>query len=241
VIVLPAMSAPQAASWHGLMDLHARLPTGWTLIGGQLVHLLCAERDHAPPRPTDDIDAVLDVRENPSILMDFTSVLTDIGFSADGISADGVQHRWRRDEASIDVLIPDGVGERQAVGTGVTGSRTVQTPGGLQALHRSASVEVSVAGREGSVRRPNLVGALVLKAAAHTVPADAAKGRHRSDFLTLATLVAAVDFRAEDLSKSDRKHLRTMIATTRRDPAVMLRVADAETFLVRLERAAGLA
>jgi hypothetical protein len=33
MIVLPAMSGPQAASWHGVMDLHERLDYGWTLVG----------------------------------------------------------------------------------------------------------------------------------------------------------------------------------------------------------------
>jgi len=43
MIVMPAMLGPQAASWHGLMDLHERLDHGWTLVGGQLVHLHWAD------------------------------------------------------------------------------------------------------------------------------------------------------------------------------------------------------
>ena len=35
MIVLPAMSRGQAASWHAIMDVHERLGDGWTLIGGQ--------------------------------------------------------------------------------------------------------------------------------------------------------------------------------------------------------------
>jgi hypothetical protein len=35
-VIMPAMSLGQAASWHGLMDLHERVPIGWTLVGGQL-------------------------------------------------------------------------------------------------------------------------------------------------------------------------------------------------------------
>jgi hypothetical protein len=44
------------------MDLHERLDHGWTLIGGQMVHLHCAEHGYDPPRPTDDVDTVIDVR-----------------------------------------------------------------------------------------------------------------------------------------------------------------------------------
>ncbi|MBO0901843.1 hypothetical protein J1G42_14760 [Cellulomonas sp. zg-ZUI222] len=36
------------------MDLHSDMPVGWVLVGGQMVHLHCAERGAAPQRPTDD-------------------------------------------------------------------------------------------------------------------------------------------------------------------------------------------
>lgn len=212
MIILPAMSDAQAASWHGLMDVYEHLSTGWTLIGGQMVHLHCAERGSFPPRPTDDIDAVIDVRAEPLMLNRFTDTLTDIGFAPDRISADGLQHRWRRDKAQLDVLLPDGIGERAASRTGVTGSPTLSTPGGTQALHRSEPVEITVEGRAGSILRPTLVGALVAKAAAHTSPGDSARQRHRYDFATLASLIAATDFRAETLSAKDRRRLSDMIS-----------------------------
>jgi hypothetical protein len=240
MIVLPAMSGPQAASWHGIMDLHERLDYGWTLVGGQMVHLHCAEREYAPPRPTDDVDTVIDVRTEANMLQIFTETLVGLGFTTDGISAEGIQHRWVRDEAVLDVLLPDGIGERAASRTGATGSPTIATPGGTQALDRSESVLVTVAGREGHVCRPSLVGALVMKAAAHTAVGDPAKGRHRSDFATLAALVAARDFRDVSLSKKDRKRLRDVLAATRADRAVMLDLDDAEENLNRLERAAKL-
>jgi hypothetical protein len=114
MIVLPAMPPEQAASWLGLLDRHERLAEGWTLIGGQLVHLHCAERGQFPVRPTNDADTVIDVRADPTMLATFTKTLTDLGFESAGISAEGLQHRWIRGEASIDVLLPDGIGERQS-------------------------------------------------------------------------------------------------------------------------------
>lgn len=237
--VLPAMLEPQEASWHGLMDLYDRIDTGWTLVGGQLVHLHCAERDFTPLRPTSDIDAVLDVRENPQILLEVTSTLVDLDFAADGISADGAQHRWKRGDASIDVLIPTGVGERAAQRTGVTGSRTIETPGGTQALQRSETVAIRVGSRGGLIRRPNLVGALVMKAATLSIPVDPAKGRHRSDFALLAQMVAASDFRDADLSKGDRKYLRAMVAAVQADPG-LADDANAMDGINRLVRAAAL-
>jgi hypothetical protein len=190
---MPAMSVAQAASWFGIMDLYEHLDTGWTLVGGQLVHLHCAERGSSPERPTDDIDTVVDVRAAPDMLATFPQTLVDLGFRPD-TSGTGHQHRWRRDEAQIDVLLPDGVGERAA---------------------------------------------LVMKAAAHTAVGDAARGRHRIDFVTLATLIAARDFRGTDLNRKDCLRLGRMADACRQDARVMS-VIGAEVALDRLSRAAGL-
>ena len=194
-VALPAMTGAQAASWHALMDLHERLPDHWTLVGGQMVHLHCAEHGVSPERPTEDADTVLDVRAAPDMLAHFTGALEDLGFKPD-MSGEGLQHRWRRpaDQAQIDVLLPDGVGKRAAFRQGVGGAPTLETPGGSQALARSESVTVIVEARTGEVRRPNLIGALVMKAAAHSAVGDSGKARHRRDFVTLAGLVAARDF-----------------------------------------------
>lgn len=111
-IELPAMNAAQKQSWHTLMELYESISSDWALIGGQLVHLHCAERGATPTRPTDDIDTVVDIRASPTILERFTSALKDLGFTPD-TSGEGAQHRWRRDHAQIDVLIPEGSANAQ--------------------------------------------------------------------------------------------------------------------------------
>jgi hypothetical protein len=241
-IALPAMVGPQAAAWHALMDLHEKMPEHWTLVGGQMVHLHCAEHGISPERPTEDADTVLDVRASNDMLAQFTGALSDLGFTPD-TSGEGLQHRWVRadDAAQIDVLLPDGIGPRAASRHGIGGAPTLETPGGSQALTRSESIEVTVGERTGRVRRPNLVGALIMKAAAHTTAdSDTAKGRHRRDFLTLSSLVAARDFRTAALRPKDRKRLRTMVEAVRRDQAAMIAAPDSERVLVRVERGAGL-
>jgi hypothetical protein len=240
MIVLPAMPSEQTASWLGLLDLHERLAEGWTLIGGQLVHLHCAERGQFPVRPTNDADTVIDVRADPEMLATFTKTLTDLGFESAGISAEGLQHRWIRGEASIDVLLPDGIGERASLRQGDTGSPTLPTAGGTQALQRSETIGVTVAGREGSVRRPNLVGGLVGKAAALSNAGDPGLGRHRRDFAILAGLLTAQDFRSEALTKKDRQRLRAMVAAVRKDRVLLLDILGAEVSLNRLITAAEL-
>lgn len=234
---LPDMPDEQTASWLGLLDLYETLPKHWTLIGGQLVHLHCAERGEVPERPTNDADTVIDVRADPTFLHTFTQALEDLGFRSAGISAEGRQHRWKRGDASIDVLLPEGVGERSRGRTGATGSPTLSTEGGTQALHRSEVVAVTVAGRSGFVRRPNLVGALVVKAAAHTNVGDWDSRRHRRDFLALAGLVTADDFAGERLSKKDRSRLRNMMGAIAIDRELLLGVPDAQESISRLRLA----
>ena len=235
-VSMPAMGEAQTQSWHALMDLYERINSGWTLIGGQLVHLHCAERGASPTRPTNDIDTVVDIRASQMMLATFTGVLKDMGFTPE-TSAEGIQHRWRRDKAQIDVLIPEGVGERSAARAGAGGARTIRAPGTTQALKRSEAVMVVVEGRTGTVLRPNLVGALIGKAAARTeIPSDSASTRHCTDFVVLASLVSARDFHETALEKKDRARLRKMLTYCRKDAASMS-LENAAEALDRVERA----
>jgi hypothetical protein len=240
MIVMPPMPPEQTASWLGVLDLYDHLGEGWTLIGGQLVHLYCAERGQFPVRPTNDVDAVIDVRADPNMLRTFTSALTGIGFTSAGISAEGRQHRWVRGQASIDVLLPDGVGQRASERQGVTGSPTLPTAGGTQALQRSEVVAVTVGGREGSVWRPNLVGALIVKAAAHGNAGDPGVARHRRDFVVLAGLVTTADFANEQLTRKDRQRLRLIVTAIKNDRELLLEIPGATAVMERLQVAAKL-
>lgn len=238
--VLPAMPREQTASWLGVLDLYEHLSTGWTLIGGQLVHLHCAERGQFPVRPTNDADTVIDVRADPKILHTFTTTLVQLGFASAGITAEGRQHRWKRGDAAIDVLLPEGIGERASERQGVTGSPTLPTEGGTQALQRSEVVPVTVDGRDGFVRRPDLVGALVVKAAAHGNPGDHDLRRHRRDFVVLAGLITARDFAGLDTTKKDRQRLRSIVGAVRADRELLVEIPEASESLDRLVLAAGL-
>lgn len=236
----PPMPPEQTASWLGVLDLYDRLDDGWTLIGGQMVHLHCAERGDFPVRPTNDVDAVIDVRADPTFLHAFTATLVDLGFKASDETPSGRQHRWRRGDASIDVLLPEGIGERASRRTGVTGRPSLPTEGGTQALRRSETVAVTVEERKGFVRRPNLVGALVVKAAAHGNPSDPARRRHREDFVVLAGLLTAEDFAAEKPNATDRRRLRAIVQAIEADQEVLLTISDAQVAIDRLKVAARL-
>ncbi|MCL2466113.1 MAG: hypothetical protein FWF21_02470 [Micrococcales bacterium] len=240
--MMPPLPEPQRAGWLALFDVYHAHPTGWTLVGGQMVHLWCAERGTSPARPTDDIDTVLDVRGQPShpgVLMTFTSVLGGLGFVPAGTSPKGHQHRWVRDGAQIDVLIPHGVGERAARRKGARGGTTLETPAAQQALDRTQDVQVSIGERTGTVRRPNLLGALVAKAAAHTVALDRTRRRHLTDFLVLCTLIEHGD-QIHDATKRDRHYLHNMLGAIVHDRRAVLSVEGADEGVHTLRLALGI-
>ena len=235
-VALPAMTEAQAASWHAMMDLYTKVPEHWTLVGGQLVHLHCAERGSYSPRPTTDADAVVNIRADQRMLARFTAALAELGFTPDTSGA-GHQHRWLKGLAQVDVLIPEGVGERAEKLHGVGGAPTISSPGTTQALTRTEAVEVIVEGRAGTILRPNLVGALVGKAAARVeLGGGPAASRHCVDFVVLASLLAARDLRESPLERKDRQRLSRMIPLCRNDGPAML-VDEADEHLVRVQRA----
>lgn len=205
IVEMPVMTEAQEQAWRTLLDLHEELPRGWTVVGGQMVHLWCAERGVVMARPTDDADAVLDVRLEPEMLLKFTNALLRRGFEAETAES-GVQHRWRKGEAVIDVLIPRHLGPVAANRRGAGGGPTIETPGAQKAVDRTEIVRVRIGDRVGAVPRPSLLGALIAKAAAFTVPLDRNRNRHLGDFALLATLLRPSD--VEDYAPFDKRELQ---------------------------------
>ena len=151
MVVLPAMPPEQTASWLGLLDLYDRSPDGWTLIGGQLVHLYCAERGQFQARPTNDADTVIDVRADPTILDNLypnarRPRVPIGGHLSGGSSAPAGSAATPQSTFCCPMVWAAGV-PRNA--KGATGSPTLPTQGGTQALKRSEAVAVTVSGREG--------------------------------------------------------------------------------------------
>jgi len=146
-------------------------------------------------------------------------------------SGSGHQHRWKKGDAQIDVLISDKLGERKTYLT-ITGAPTVGTPGAALVLNRSGDLDLAAAGRVGTVRRPALLGSLIAKAAAHTV--GGGKDRHRQDFAVLASMLAASDLRGANLTRGERKYLTQMQAATLGDPVALELMPDARNGLTRL-------
>ena len=87
---------------------------------------------------------------------------------------------------------------------------------------------------KGSVRRPNLVGAPVGRAAALSNAGDPRLGRHRRDFVVLAGLLTARHFRNQELTKKDRQRPRAMVTAVGKDRALLIEIPDAQISLDRL-------
>ena len=228
---LPVQLPAEVTAWSALMDLSEFRRQGWTLVGGQMVHLLAWEHGEESPRVTTDADVVLDVRAYQTALQDVTQKLIDVGFDEDGVSPDGIGHRYRHREtveAKVDVLLPEGVNVKQY--KTVTGARTIAAAGSVQALERSMRRKIQVGDRQGSVIRPDVHAALVGKAAAY----QAERGtqiaeRHLRDFAYLLSLFArhySVGELQERLTPKDRSRIANALGNLLPTNPIWLTVQD---------------
>lgn len=103
----------------------------------------------------------------------------------------------------VDVLAPEGLEPAPELGGGV---KAVGIPGGSQALIRSEVVTVSVDGKAFQLRRPTLLGAILIKARAIMRHAD--PDAQREDLLQLLALVEDPRAMAAELKKTERRWLR---------------------------------
>lgn len=212
VIVLPPLAGGQAESWAALVELAPAFGDNWLLVGGQMVFLHELERQSTDVRPTDDIDVVVDLRAEPAGLARIHSKLISASFDQDSPGPEGTAHRYRRGPAVIDVLAPDNVGKRAQLTLG--SGRTVEAPGTSQAFHRCGVVTVEVGGVSAQIPRPDLVGALLGKAAAVvkiSSQSAASRAKHFRDFDSLAKLLGVVDRQSADLTKSERRMIVALI------------------------------
>ena len=234
-VILPTVPAAQSESWTGLLDLADRIPDCWAVIGGQMVNLHCWERKAIPNRPTDDLDAVLDIRTVPAMLKNVTHVLVEIGFSSGGKSPEGHEHRWVRDNAVIDLLIASVLGKRASSRKGIFGGTTISAPGGQGALDRAEKVRIIHQGRNAVINRPNLIGAIVVKAAAYGNTRDTYRERHLKDIAVLSTLVEASDALDLIISKYERRRLTLALKALKENLALINSVSGASEGVSRVK------
>lgn len=234
-VTLPFLLPAQSAAWNGLIDIANEFPDGWVLIGGQMVNLHCWERNAKSHRPTDDVDAVLDIRTAPTMLKKVTQFIVEIGFTSAGRSPDGHEHRWIRGEAQIDLLVASGLGDRARSKKGVLGGTTISTPGGQGALDRAQRVKIIHQGRATFINRPSLMGAMVVKSAAYDNTTDSYRVRHLIDLGVLANLVGAVDAEGFTIKNNERKRLQTALRDLKINSGLINSIDGALEGVLRVE------
>ncbi|WP_166521296.1 hypothetical protein [Modestobacter roseus] len=209
---LPTLGAPVDLLWHVLLDLADALPDQWTLVGGQMVLVHALEQRTMPSVVSQDGDVVADVRAAPEVLPRIAAALAMADFVPD-ISAEGVAHRFVHPAEPrpvvVDVLAPEGLRPDTPLYT-VRPGRTIQSPGGTQALIRTEPVEIHHEGRVGTIPCPSLLGAIVIKAAACGLGGDVS--RHHRDLALLLSLVADPFAMADQMTSKDRRRLHRVAA-----------------------------
>ncbi len=202
---LPTLAGHDDELWDTLIELSDVRPGEWTLIGGQMVFLHAVEHGATPPRISTDLDVLVNARITGRPVAAFAAGLESLGFEQDGISPDGIAHRYRRNRVTIDLLAPEGLGNRTDLTTTPPG-RTLQVPGDTQALERTELLPVATATRSGHVPRRSLLGAVVGKAMA--VAVDDAPNAQRLDFVFLLSLITDPFALADQMTAKDRRRIR---------------------------------
>jgi hypothetical protein len=188
--------------WAAVGDLVERLPEKWVLIGGLMVQLHALEHGATQVRPTGDIDVLGQARPQGA-LSAIDAALRDEGFEPVLPDLDGYGRRYLHDGLRVDLLAPDGIKPPPDLGGG---RKAIGVPGGSQALPRSETVMVTVDGRSFELRRPTLLGALLIKARSLMVHSD--PEAQREDLLALLALIEDPRRMAAELRQSERKWLR---------------------------------
>jgi len=193
--------------WHRLLDL-AEVEARWVLIGARMVELHALEHGRRLGRASPDGDALGDaLARDPNPVRHIAAILLDWGFEVQRASVLGTGHAFVQGDVEIDVLAPESLGRRSVhARTTVPPLHTVEVPGGRQALDRAETVEIDVGGRQGRIRRPNLLGAILIKARA--VGVDDVPDSQRQDLALLLSLVEEPDEIAKQLRGGERAWLR---------------------------------
>jgi len=117
---------------------------------------------------------------------------------------DGYAYRYERAGLIVDVLAPEGMRPAPDLGAG---RKAIGVPGGSQALARSQTVTVTLDGPSFELRRPTLLGAVLIKARSLMVHSD--PDTQREDLLRLLALVDDPRAMTSDMRQSERRWSKT--------------------------------
>jgi predicted nucleotidyltransferase len=206
-VTLPPLTGPLNTLWDVILDVAAAVPPHrWALIGGQMVTLHALHAGHPPLRVSRDIDVLADLLTARDGLALCVTAIRALDLLPDE-GPSGRIHRFRRarDGVSVDVVAPDHTPPTWSLRT-AKGRDTIQISGGRQALQRAALITVTKDDRSAHVPVPDLLGALVLKAAAW-LEDSRDRERHSHDAALLTSLITDPIAERRRFRGSDRKRL----------------------------------
>jgi hypothetical protein len=187
--------------WAAVGELVGLLPRNWVLIGGLMVQIHAFERGMTDVRATIDVDVLGQARPQGA-LRAIDGALTRAGFEA-APDPEGYAHRYVRGGLVVDVLAPDGMNPPPTLDGSV---KAVGVPGGSQALARAETVTVRIGDHVFELRRPTLLGAVLIKARSLLVHHD--RESQREDLLRLLYLVEDPRQTAGEMTRNERGWLR---------------------------------
>jgi len=205
MVEIPDLGEAFLEMWRELMQLEEHAPAPWTLIGAHMVAVHGWARNRAAPRASRDADILVNVRMVGDATEKMSRRLQERGFALDGVSPEGIGHRFVKENVRFDVLGPDGAGKRVRFTT-VAGARTVAVPGGTQALNRSEKLVIRAGTIVGRIPVPSLLGSLLVKIRA--VEVDDQPDAQRRDVAFLLSLIEDPDPLAHEMSSQERQWLR---------------------------------
>ena len=198
--------------WPAIFDVATATDTStWVLVGGLMTQVHARNSGITPPRMTRDVDLVVDVAASPGRFSEVGLRLRSLGFEPRVPAArDGRIYRFVRGNDEVDVMVPDHL-PRHILPLRFMQRNSFEVLAGAQAVRRRQ--EFTIAGASASIQIgvPNLVGALVIKGAAHQDD-QRDRGRHLDDGATLLSAIKTVGaLPVHPLSSNDRRRLRHLL------------------------------
>lgn len=201
--------------WNTVYDVAGVLPDdSWLLVGGLMVQAH-ARLANLGSRATADIDMLINVMASSSNISKVVKGLESAGFSPQEPGLRGSSfHRMKTDDLIVDVLVAEHLPSKKKAAAKVNNWPIMEAPSGSQAFDRQMSITLESDDRQQIIHMPDLLGALILKAAAYG--ADRRNGfRHLEDAALLASLITDHAAELERLKGSDKKRLRNIAEALR--------------------------
>ena len=190
-------------------------PTSWRLTGGLMVqlHAMLHGRES---RPTEDADFLVDVLTHTNEVRHVKNLLADMGFLLEEGTLTKYTTRMRRGHDVVDLLVDNHLSKFLRPRSEINGLRLLGMPGSRKAVKRSMLATLRHEGRTATICMPDLLGALLMKAAAWRETNQFGRERHLIDAMTLASLIDEPTeelARLDNRSPSDRRNVRTLTST----------------------------